>query len=423
MEVRFIPATKSKIKTELRVAAYARVSDAKDAMLNSLESQIDYYNNRIEQHKGWRLIKVFSDKGLTGTKENRPGFQEMLKVCRNGEVDMVVTKAISRFARNTVTLLETVRELKALGIDVYFEKEEIHTLSGDGEVMISILASFAQAESLSVSENCKWRIRKGFKEGKANGLTMLGYRLNTDGSFRVVPEDAEIVRFIYNSYLEGRGKDGIIKELLAKGYKPRRGGSWTSSGIHSILTNEKYTGTLLLQKYYRENHITKKKRSNKDELPKYLIENHHSPIIDKATFDLVQKELVCRHRSSPQKEYAFKGLLICGCCGKHYNLKKKVWMCSTFSHKGKIYCPTAKQIPADILENVTRKVLKINECTQKNLLETLCNIIVPGPNKLRYVFLDGREIEKKWEDISKRDSWTDEMKEEARRRSLMWKDK
>ncbi len=194
--IRRVWHTKAKVPRLKRVAAYARVSSGKDAMLHSLSAQVSHYSSFIQQHRGWQYAGVYVDEALTGTKDNRQGFVRLLAACRAGEVDLVLTKSVSRFARNTITLLETVRELKALGVDVYFEEQNIHSLSADGELMLSILASYAQEESLSVSENQKWRIRKNFTEGKPWNGTMLGYRYQ-EGQLVVVSQEAALVRRIF----------------------------------------------------------------------------------------------------------------------------------------------------------------------------------------------------------------------------------
>ena len=185
--VKRVPLTKTALPKLTRVAAYARVSSAKDAMRQSLSAQVSYYSSLIQRHPGWQYASVFADEAKTGTKDSREGFQKMIAACRAGSVDAIITKSISRFARNTVTLLETVRELKGYGVDVFFEEQNIHTLSADGELMLSILASYAQEESLSASENQKWRIKKNFEEVKPWSSTLLGYR-NVNGRFEIVPE-------------------------------------------------------------------------------------------------------------------------------------------------------------------------------------------------------------------------------------------
>lgn len=208
----------------------------------------------------------------------------LLEDCRAGKIDMVLTKSISRFARNTVTLLETVRELKQIGVDVYFEEQNIHSLSTDGELMLTVLASYAQEESRSASENQKWRIKKNFEEGKPWSSTLLGYR-NVNGRYEIVPEEAETVRMIFDWYLEGLGATAIQDRLNAMGIKTRLGNKWSRSPILKLLRNYAYTGNLLLQKTYRENHITKKCIRNKGEKPMYHAENTHAAIIDMDTFN------------------------------------------------------------------------------------------------------------------------------------------
>ena len=205
-----------------RVAAYARVSSGKDAMLHSLSAQVSYYNELIQRHPGWVFCGVYADEALTGTKADRENFTRLLQDCKAGKVDMVITKSISRFARNTVTLLETVRELKLIGVDVYFEEQNIHSISADGELMLSILASYAQEESLSASENQKWRIKRNFENGMPWNGTLLGYRYE-NGKYIIVPDEAETVQLIFDSYLSGMGITAIMKMLNEKGILSRNG--------------------------------------------------------------------------------------------------------------------------------------------------------------------------------------------------------
>ena len=270
-----------------RVAAYARVSSSKDAMHHSLSAQISYYNNLIGSRGDWQLVRIYADEAITGTKDDRPEFQRLLADCRAGKIDMVIAKSVTRLARNTLTLLETVRELKALGIDVYFEKENIHTLSTDGELMLTFLASYAQEESRSASENVKWRIRKNFEKGIPNNGYLLGYRLR-NGVFQVVPEEAKVVKLIFTDFLSGMGMNTIAKKLTRMGVPTRYGNAWYPNTIRQILRQDKYTGDLLLQKTYRLDHISKKKMVNHGELPMYEVKNSHEAIIDKETFALAQ---------------------------------------------------------------------------------------------------------------------------------------
>ncbi len=240
----------------IRAAAYVRVSSAKDAMKHSLSAQISYYNGLIQRRPDWRLAGIYADDAAAGTKDNRPEFRRMVADCRAGKIDLVITKSVTRFARNTVTTLETVRELKQLGVDVLFEKENINSMSGDGELMLTILASYAQEESRSVSENCKWRIRGMFREGRPNIGRMLGYRL-ADGKFRVVPEEAETVRTIFREYLSGMGRTAIAKRLQLSGVPAPLGGIWRPATVFNILRNDTYTGSLTLQKTFTGSHLDK----------------------------------------------------------------------------------------------------------------------------------------------------------------------
>lgn len=257
--VNIAPAVAETPRTK-RVAAYARVSCGKDTMLHSLAAQIDYYRDYIMMNPECRFAGVYADEAKTGTKDNREQFQLLLTECRNGNVDMIITKSISRLARNTVTLLETVRELKSLGVDVFFEEQNIYTLSVEGEVMLTLLASFAQTESLSCSDNCKWRIRKGFEEGRASTCTMLGYRL-VNGEITLIEEEAEIAKRIFDLYLAGYGLQKIANTLNEEGMYSIFGNEWHPTTVRKVLTNEKYCGDLLLQKVYCENHLTKKMES------------------------------------------------------------------------------------------------------------------------------------------------------------------
>ena len=277
------------IPKRIKVAAYARVSSGKEAMLNSLATQVSYYKRLIQNKHNWEFVGVYADKAITGTKDLRDEFQALLKDARAGKIDMIITKSISRFARNTVTLLEVVRELKDLNVDVYFEEQNIHTNSGEGEMILTFLATFAQEESRSVSENMKWRISKDFKAGLIwGGNSSLGYRLK-DKKLYVVEDEAETVRLIYKLYLEGNADERICDILNLQGIKPYKAKKWNRSSVIKILTNYNYTGDLILQKTYRDNHLTKTMCINNGEYNKYLVLNAHEAIIDKVTFNDAQK--------------------------------------------------------------------------------------------------------------------------------------
>ena len=221
-----------------RVAAYARISCVKDAMLHSLSAQVSYFSDLIQRNPDWIFAGIYADE-VTGTTKERKDFQRLLADCRNGQIDMIIVKSLSRFARNTVTLLETVRELKALGVDVFFEEQNIHSMNGDGELMLSILASFAQEESRSVSENCKWRIRNDFQRGKPSFFRIYGYKMK-NGRLEIVPEEAKVVRMIFHDYLDGMGRELISKKLNEAHIPPMNSDQWWPSVITAMLKNECY---------------------------------------------------------------------------------------------------------------------------------------------------------------------------------------
>ena len=232
-----------------RVAAYARVSCGKDAMLHSLSVQVSHYSGVIQTTPGWKFAGVFADEAISGTKQNRPEFQRMLEDCRVGSIDMIITKSISRFARNTLTTIQTVRELRALGVDVYFEEQNLHTIGGDGELLLTLLAAFAQAEAESASENQKWRIRHNYEQGLSWGVSMYGFR-QVNGLLELVPEEAEIIRLFADLYLEGYGVNLLSRALEKAGVKGKRGGVLCGQTMIELLCNEKSVGDLLLQICY-----------------------------------------------------------------------------------------------------------------------------------------------------------------------------
>ncbi len=414
-----------KLERKKRVAAYARVSSGKDAMLHSLSAQVSHYSDLIQRNSDWLYAGVYADEAKTGTKDSRADFQRLIADCRAGKIDMVITKSISRFARNTVTLLQTVRDFKAWEVDIFFEEQSIHTMSADGELMLTILASYAQEESRSASENQKWRIKRNFEEGIPWNGAMLGYRLK-DGRYEIVPMEAELVRRIYTEYLAGDGYQAIAKRLTEEGVPSRFGGKWNQSVVSKILSNYTYTGNLLLQKTFRENHITKKTVINHGELPQYHAEDTHEAIIDMETFQAVQAEKTRRatqfnKEPAPRTTYPFTSLLVCDICGKNYRRKTTktgiVWVCGTFNTLGKAAC-ASKQIPEATLQQATAEVLGVKAFTQEQLHSLIQSIRICNDNILIFCFKDGSEVTRTWKDRSRSESWTDEMKEAARRKSL-----
>ncbi|MBQ3418189.1 MAG: recombinase family protein [Ruminococcus sp.] len=432
MKITEIPAKPQEEKT-IRVAAYARVSSDKDAAFHSLEAQQAYYEEYIKKHPNWKLVDIYSDNGISGTIINRPEFQRMLEDCRNGKIDLVVTKSITRFARNTVILLETVRELKALDIDVFFEKENMHSISPDGELMLTLLAMHAEEEARSASENQKWRIRKKFENGEPWVGDMLGYRL-IDGKMVVVPEEAEIVKMIFNDYLSGMGITAIAKKLNDEKIPPRYSDYWQPNVISSILRNEKYAGNLLLQKTFRPDFRTKRHKTNNGEIRRYFIEHSHEPIIEQSIFNAVNDEIKRRQEAycktmdnsrNKQMGYLFSGILRCGLCGYTFRRRysnssshgKPVWICKTFFDFGKSFCDS-QQVPEEILIKKTKEVLRTNTLNRKIILEHISEIEVTGHFHLRYTLTDNSVQYVVWEHKSRKESWTPEMKEKARQKAL-----
>ena len=397
-----------------RVAAYARVSSGKDAMLHSLSAQVSAYSSLIQKTPAWQFVKVYADESVTGTKDCRAGFQQMLADCRAGLIDMVLCKSISRLARNTVTLLETVRELKDLGVDVYFEEQNIHTLSAEGELMLTFLASYAQEESRSVSENMHWRVKKNFEEGLPWGGSRLGYRFR-NGRLIVQPDEAETVRRIYREFLSGKGVDAIANGLNADGIPTIWGYVWRNNGVLSILRNYYYTGNMILQQYYCDDHISKKCRPNIGQVPKYHVTDSHEAIVSLETYEAVQKELERRSSQHAPKgkdynaKYPYSGLIVCANCSKKYRRKVThagpVWICSTYNTKGKAAC-ASKAIPETVLDQLTTDIT----------IEDLTAIRAEAENRLVFLYKNGTTHEARWQDRSRAESWTPEMKAEARAR-------
>ena len=408
-----------------RVAAYARVSCEKDAMLHSLSAQVNYYSQYIQQNPAWEYAGVYVDEALTGTKDSRPEFQRMLTDCKAGKIDRILTKSLSRFARNTVTVLESVRMLKSLGIDVYFEEGNIHSLGADSELILTLLASFAQEESLSVSENQKWRIRKGFEQGEVMCWRfMLGYRIE-HGKVEINPDGAEIVRDIFHRAIAGETYGSICRRLNAQGKTGALGKPFRSAHIRDILTNEKYTGNALLQKTFVRDHLSKRQVANEGELPQYYATETHPAIIDEATFEAAQ-EIVCQHAerrrdcAQPQRS-EFTTKIRCPFCGQAY---KRVtsngtvgWNCSTYQDKGKRYC-RGKKIPEAVLKALVADVLELPCYEAPEMEAQIDHIEVPADNHLTFFLKNGHIEERIWKDRSRRESWTPEMKEKARQNAM-----
>jgi len=375
MRVRIIEPTKVSIRK--RVCAYARVSSASEAQGDSLENQTTYYKQLIENNLEYEFAGIFADHGLTGTKDDRPEFQKMLALASEKKLDLILTKSISRFARNTTIVLEVVRELKALGVEVIFEKENISSLDGDCELMLTVLSSFAQEESKNVSENQKWRYRRQFEQGKLviNATRFLGYDKDEYGDLVINRSQEEIVQRIFNDCVNGKGAFVIAKELQNEGVRTIAGGDWHSSTILTILKNEKYKGDVKLQKTYSKDHLTKKKCINHGELDSFYVEDNHSPIVTREIWEEAQRQIHLRAEArgdaeSYQNRYPLTGMLICSKCeatlrrrtwNSKHDCKKIVWQCSTYIMEGKNFCTGTVIEDAEIGRMNIRKKTIIEE--------------------------------------------------------------
>lgn len=415
-----IETTLPRLNQKKKVAAYARVSVSTDRTLHSLSQQVSYYNDFISKNKNWEFAGVFSDEGLSGRNTNRLGFNEMLEACENGKIDLIITKSISRFGRNTVDLLETVRHLKSIGVEVIFEKENIKTLSGDGELMLSILASFAQEEAMSISNNVKWRVRKNFKEGKVNNFVLYGYRWDGE-KFNLVPEEAEVIKYCYKNFLEGKSAEITAEELRRQNIKGLTGIPFSPISVRAILKQEKYTGNSLLQKTYTD-FFTKKEMQNSGELPMYWAENTHPKIIELETFRKVQNEMERRRKLGARANISlnttcFTSKIHCS-CGKNYqrrqsNKKNKkpgksiVWMCASQKNGNRQGCINPS-IQDYILKKLCCKILGIEHFSEEIFYEKISDINVLKPGLLEFVFKDGHKEKLEWKSTARKDWWTEQ---------------
>lgn len=414
----------SQMPTRKRVAAYARVSMESERLQHSLSAQVSYYSGLIQKNPAWEYVGVYADDGVTGTKaEARLEFNRMLIDCEAGKIDIILTKSISRFARNTVDLLSTVRHLKELGIPVHFEKEHIDSLSEDGELMLTLLASFAQEEVRSLSDNVKWGTRKRFEKGIPNGkFQIYGYRW--DGDHLVIePEEAKIVKLIYDNFLNGLSAETTEKQLAEMGVKSYKGQHFGNTSIRQILGNITYTGNLLFQKEYVVDPISKKSKINRGELPQYWVENTHEAIIPMEVYQAVQAEKARRRELGALANWSinttcFTSKIKCGCCGKSYqrsnrkgrkdpNANYTIWVCGTRRKSGNAHCRN-KDIPEAMLKQACADVLGLEKFDESVFSEQIERIEVPAPNEMLFYFKDGHTVPHHWESTLRKDCWTDE---------------
>ena len=364
---------KKKVK-KINVAAYCRVSTAQEDQETSYEAQVAYFTKLITENPSWNLAGIYADDGISGTDmKKRDNFNAMMERClqNDREIDLILTKSISRFARNTVDCLSCIRKLKERNIAIYFEKENINTLESTGELLITILSSQAQEESRNISENVKWGLKRKYEKGEVLVRRMFGYGKGIDGQLHIIPEEAEIVRLIYAKYLEGESLNSIARILKEKGIKTIRGNTeWNVNSIRTILINEKYIGDAMAQKTFTTDYLTKARKENQGELQKYYVENAHEAIIPREVFYKVQEELHQRaniYKKSSKKEteskgkhsgkYALSKITICKECGceyrrqiwSKYGEKKAVWRCENRLRNGTRYCKDSPTIEESVL--------------------------------------------------------------------------
>ncbi len=306
-----------KYASRKRVAAYCRVSTNHEAQLESLENQIETFRFRAAQRGDWDLKNVYVDEGLSGTSvKGRVQFQQMIEDCKAGEIDYIVTKSISRFARNTVDTLSTVRELQSYGVQVFFEKEGIDTADALSEMVLTIMASFAQEESRSISENVKWGIRKRFEAGNEVKVPLYGFYHSDDEMFLIQKEEAAVVKEIFERFVHGEAPLDIMNDMTARGIKPPAGKCWKRLQIDRMIKNEKYAGDVVMQKTYIENHLTHRQIRNHGALPKFHVKNAHEAIVDRHIFDQAQKIMAMRNVAVGNSTYPYGEMLKCPHCGK-----------------------------------------------------------------------------------------------------------
>ena len=429
-EVIVIPATITEKthktrKKKLRVAAYCRVSTDDEEQLTSYRNQIEHYTHKIKQNADWKLVGIFADEGITGVMaKKRDEFLKLINLCRDGKVDVIITKSISRFSRNVADTIKYVRELKALNVAVIFEKENIDTSKMTSEMILDMYGVFAQAESESISDNVRMGKRFGYKSGKVPMQygQILGYRRGKDNEPEVVPEEAKIIELIYYKFLEGWSLPKLSKYLEENGYKTAKGSTaWSKATIRGILTNEKYKGDVLMQKSYVVDLFSKKVVKNNGELPMYLVKNHHKPIIPREVWDKVQVVIAKRNniksatdmnmmkKGRYSSKYALTGLVICGDCGSQYrrttwtaNGKRIVWRCVNRLTNGKDACGTSPTIDEERLHTGIVKAMN-SMIDDKEKIQSLLNgsiaEILAAPDSHKEIISLKKEIDDKNEDI------------------------
>lgn len=414
-KVTTIPATINKFtakpvdsKKKRRVAGYARVSTDHEDQQTSYEAQVDYYTNYIRGRDDWEFAGLYSDEGISATNtKHRDGFNQMIADALAGKIDLIITKSVSRFARNTVDSLSTIRKLKEHNIECYFEKENIWTFDSKGELLLTIMSSLAQEESRSISENVTWGHRKRFADGKVSLAysRFLGYEKGPNGTLVIVPEQAKTVKLIYKLFLDGMTMHSIAGELTRRGIKTPGGKDvWSQSTVRSILTNEKYKGDALLQKSYTVDFLSKKVKMNEGEVPQYYVENNHEAIIEPQIFELVQAEIAKRNRGKERYSGVsiFSSKVQCAECGGWYG--SKVWHSNDkyrriiYQCNNKFRNKTGCQTP-----HLTEEEIKAYFLKALNRLITEKDEVIVNTEMIRQMLCDNSELE------SRRDALQEEI--------------
>lgn len=415
------------IPTRKKVAAYARVSVDSQELMESLSAQVSHYSAHIQGNPSWEYAGVYADAGISGTRiSHRKEFQRLIADCKAGRIDIILTKSISRFARNTVDLLNTVRHMREMNVSVRFERENIDSLSPDGELMLSILASYAQEESYSISENVKWGIRKKFEQGEFLAYNIYGYTWVTD-HFEIVEEEAEAVRFMYRSFAEGMTLTEISEALARQGILNRKGLPFGKTSIMRILDQEKYRGFSILQRTFSDNHITHQKKLNHGELPQYEVQGTHPRIISGELHQRVEAERERRRKTGAvrwSKATCFTGKLICGYCGHtltytpatcagkegitEYQIGQ--YRCSNKRNNGAKAC-SAKNLPLRALRQACCSTIgplcgaSGDAEFDPSWIDEQVRQIVAFTDTLEFHLHDGRILKAPWNSTARRDAW------------------
>lgn len=392
------------IPVRKKVAAYARVSRDTERLMHSVSAQISYYSTLIQKNSEWEYAGVYADCGISGTDTSkRTEFLRMLADCEAGKIDIVLTKSISRFARNTVDLLETVRHLKNLGIEVRFEKEHINSLSEDGELMLSLLASFAQEESRSISENSKWGIRKRFQSGEIGAANkhILGYRYDEEQrKYVIIPEEAEAVRWMFRMYIDGVSLRVIAESMNNAGIRTTLGNDFQEASVRQLIFNEVYAGDIRRQKCYMADPITKTKVKNCGELPQYYMVDCHEAIIDRETYEKVKAEME-RRAGLVNPTYPFTGKIKCGICGQNFTRRKGItkgkeyvsWFCRAKKEVG-MSC-TSHNYSEQKLMGICAELMETSSFDEAAFERSVRLITALPDGSLEVQFFDGQT--KRWE--------------------------